>query len=82
MSRAEGARRLARIAITARLWITADRLRCVSLALLIAGAGAAAAWSAPLARVEGLEDAGLAAALRQSLGEADTPEDRWRAREQ
>ncbi|MEQ8405077.1 MAG: BamA/TamA family outer membrane protein [Oceanicaulis sp.] len=51
--------------------------------LLLAFAGLQGAGAAPLARVEGIEDAGLRTALRQALGEAErAPEDRWRAREQ
>ncbi|MGJ3232459.1 MAG: autotransporter assembly complex protein TamA [Oceanicaulis sp.] len=50
---------------------------------MLALSGLQWAAAAPLARVEGLEDAALRAALSEALGEAESPpEDRWRAREQ
>lgn len=55
----------------------------VLTAMSAAALFAAGAVAAPLARVEGVEDAALRSDLTEALGETDdAPEDRWRAREQ
>lgn len=62
--------------------INCPALRRIALVLCFATFAAPAA-AAPLARVEGVEDAGLRQALIAALGEAEAaPDDRWRAREQ
>jgi len=50
---------------------------------MLAASALSPAAAAPLARVEGLEDARLRAQLSEALGETESaPKDRWRAREQ
>ena len=83
ISAAKGRCARTRITITSRLFTTRRTLCGLAFGLLLALAGLAQAVAAPLARIEGVEDAALLADLRAALGEAEAvPEDRWLARDQ
>lgn len=57
-------------------------LRLLSAAVLLTVLSAGPSRAEPLARIEGVQDAGLRAGIAAALGEADGPaQDRWRARE-